>query len=46
MLGLIPSLKGLSYEERFRIMSLPSLEHCQRRSDKLQLYKILDVLIE
>ena len=30
---LIPSLKGLSYEERLRALKLPSLEHRRRRGD-------------
>ena len=39
---LIPSLKGLSYEERLRILKMPSLEHRKRRGDMLQVYKILN----
>jgi hypothetical protein len=37
----IPSLKGLSYEERLRMLRLSSLEYCRRMSDMLQVYKIL-----
>ena len=39
---MIPSLKGLSYEERLRALNLPSLEHRRRRGDMLQVYKILN----
>ena len=39
---MIPSLKGLSYEERLRALKLPSLEHRRRRGDMLQVYKILN----
>ena len=38
---LIPSLKGLSYEERLRALKLPSLEHRRRRGDMIQVFKIL-----
>ncbi|KAK2152905.1 hypothetical protein LSH36_315g05031 [Paralvinella palmiformis] len=43
---MIPSLKGLSYEERLRALNLPSLEHRRSRGDMLQVYKILNVSIE
>ena len=39
---LIPSLKGLSYEDRLRVLKMPSLEHCRIRGDLLQVYKILN----
>ena len=38
---LIPSLKGLSYEERLRALKLHSLEHRRRRGDMMQVFKIL-----
>ena len=38
---LIPSLKGMSYEERLRALKLPSLEHRRRRGDMIQVFKIL-----
>ena len=38
---LIPSLKGLSYEERLRALKLPSLEHPRMRGDMIQVFKIL-----
>jgi hypothetical protein len=39
---MIPSLKGLSYEERLRALNLPSLEHRRRMGDMLQVYKTLN----
>ena len=38
---LIPELKTKSYEERLRILKLPSLCYRRRRSDILQMYKII-----
>ena len=38
---LIPSLRGLPYEERLERLNLPSLSHRRRRGDMIQCFKIL-----
>jgi hypothetical protein len=37
--GIIPGLKGKSYEERLKIMKLPSLRYRRRRGDLIEVYK-------
>ena len=41
---MIPSLRGLTYEERLRRLHLPSLCHRRRRGDMIQVYKIINGL--
>ena len=36
---IIPGLKGLDYEERLRILDLPSLAHRRKRGDLIEAYK-------
>ena len=38
---LVPSLKDLPYNERLRVLNLPSLSHRRRRGDMIETYKIL-----
>ena len=38
---LIPSLKGLSYEERLRVLKLSFLKYRRRRGDMIKVFKIL-----
>ena len=35
------SLKGLSYQERLKVLGLPTLEYRRDRADLIQVYKIL-----
>jgi hypothetical protein len=39
---LVPNLKHLPYENRIRVLSLPSLEYRRRRGDMLQVFKIMN----
>jgi hypothetical protein len=39
---LVPNLKHLPYEDRIRVLSLPSLEYRRRRGDMLQVFKIMN----
>ena len=36
---LVPSLQDLEYQERLRVMNLPTLEERRKRGDMIQLYK-------
>jgi hypothetical protein len=36
---IIPGLKGMSYEETFKFMKLPSLRHHCLRGDLIEIYK-------
>ncbi|VDI07537.1 Hypothetical predicted protein [Mytilus galloprovincialis] len=38
---LIPDIRHLSYEERLKVLKLPSLTHRRRRGDMIQAFKIL-----
>ena len=38
---MIPGLKGLSYEERLRVLKLPTLTYRRLRGDLIEIYKIL-----
>ena len=39
---LIPNMKQLLYEDRLKVLGLPSLEHRRRRCDMLQVFKIMN----
>ncbi|CAG2220332.1 unnamed protein product [Mytilus edulis] len=38
---LIPDIRHLSYEDRLKVLKLPSLTHRRRRGDMIQAFKIL-----
>jgi len=40
--NLIPELKHLSYNKKLKALRLPSLQHCRRRVDMMQTYKIMN----
>ena len=39
---LIPEIRHLPHDKRLRTLKLPSLQHCSRRGDIIQTYKILN----
>lgn len=39
---LVPSLRGLKYEERLEKLKLPSLKHRRKRGDMIQVFKIIN----
>ena len=41
---LVKGLENFTYEERLKKLELPSLEHRRRRSDMLQVFKIITQL--
>ena len=41
---LIPELKGLSYTQRLQELKLFSLDYRRKRGDKIQLFKILNII--
>ena len=43
---LVSTIKDLPYEERLRALKLPSLAHRRKRNDMIQLYKIMNNLIQ
>ena len=39
---LLSNIKHLSYQERFKILGLPSLEYMRERADLIEVYKIMN----
>ena len=39
---VIPGMKGLSYEQRLRVMKLPSLQYRRKRGDLIEVYKYVN----
>jgi capsule polysaccharide export protein KpsC/LpsZ len=38
---IIPELKGLAYEQRFRALNLPTLDYRIQRGDMIQVFKLI-----
>ena len=43
---MVPELAGLTYEERLRVMNLPTLEQRRERGDLIQVYKLMNGMDE
>ena len=46
MTKLIPGLKDKSYQERMKILNLPSLKHRRRRGDLIETFKVLNGFVK